>query len=132
MNLNFPEIVARKKLGRGDDWKWCAFESIGSTDMILKGVADMIITGGVPGKYVSGPRKGQDKWSGVPKDRVIVTQSEVDAAIASYETETGNCHNCGGSAEEWAGWSAVAGNRYRPCRKCAATGKAAKAAKEAK
>jgi len=67
------------------------------------------------------PKPG--KWTGDEK-LACVLQSELDAEHARYETETGNCFRCDGSGQEWAGWDHKEGNRYRPCRRCNATGMA--------
>lgn len=119
--VNFTEVVARKKLAVGDDWLMFAWECVND-----RRNADVIVTGGVPvGVYVRGPRKGRPKWDIKTAQRVVVTHQEELAAKHAYEIETGLCADCFGSRETWAGWNHETGNRYRPCARCAATGKAA-------
>jgi len=73
----------------------------------------------------SGPNRGKERreWFG-PERSAIVTDSEERAEFARYERETGNCGVCGDTGQEWMGWSRVNGDRYRPCVRCTATGKA--------
>lgn len=110
----FREAIAIEKSGI-DGWVPFRYELIGKSDTIL--------TGGVPRVLTRGPNKGQRKWD-APHSQVAVTQAEVDAAMAKYESETGNCAECEGACKTVAGWSAAEGTRYRPCAKCDATGKA--------
>lgn len=102
-------IVARKKLGVGEDWRWCKWEVVGD---------DLIVEGGVPRELKSGSRKGMPTWRDSALTRLIVSKVEIEQAKAAYEAESGNCFECAGSSLEWAGWSAEAGNRYRQCRRC--------------
>ena len=110
----FVEVVARKKLGASSAWLMHGWEAVGKNDLI--------VSGGVPvGTYTRGPRKGRPKWVG-KSDKVVVTAAEQHAEKAAFEQETGNCAECQGTKETWAGWNCETGNRYRPCAKCAATG----------
>lgn len=113
---NFLNRVARRKLGVSDAWELFAWERIGDTD-------DLLVTGGIPRLLKSGLRKGRKTWDGKGQT-VAVTRSEVKAEFLTYEAESGNCHNCGGSGQEWATWSAASGNEYQQCRVCDGTGKA--------
>ena len=113
--MNFCEEVARKKLNKGSDWLMTGWECVGDT-------RDLIVRGAVPvGTYKSGPRKGRNKFS-PPFDSCVVTHAEEVAQAEAWEAETGKCSNCEGRGQEWAGWSADSGNRYRDCRRCGATG----------
>jgi len=110
----FRNAIAIEKSGI-DGWVPFRYELIGKSDTIM--------TGGVPRVLTRGPNKGQRKWDG-PHSQVAVTQVEIDAAMANYERETGNCAECEGSCKTVAGWSATDGTRFRECTKCDATGKA--------
>lgn len=113
--INFTEVVARRKLGVGDDWLMHGWEVVGNTD-------DLIVRGGVPvGLCSRGPRKGRPKWAG-KSDSVVVTRAEERAERLKYEADTGKCHECQGTKETWAGWNCDTGDKYRPCRRCNATG----------
>ena len=117
---SYIDIVARKKLAAAAEWEHFAWKKIGTTD-------DLLVTGGVPRLLQSGPRKGRKTWDGKGDD-VVVTRAEIEAAFAAYEAETGNCHECGNTGQQWAGWSVADGVRYTTCTVCNGTGKATEAA----
>lgn len=116
--VNHEVSVARRKLGVGEDWQTCRWEILGDTrDAVL-------IEGRVPhGVYTRGPRKGQPKFA-PPYQKCVVTDAEIRDERARFELETGSCAECGGTAETWAGWNVNTGDKWRPCRRCNATGKA--------
>jgi hypothetical protein len=113
---HWMDIVARQKLSVSEDWEIFKWTAIGDTD-------DVIATGGVPRLLQSGPRKGRKTWDGKGQD-VVVTRAEIKAAQAVYEAETGNCHVCGDTGQQWVGWSVADGHKYDTCRTCDGTGKA--------
>jgi len=86
---------------------------------------DCIVHGCIPGGvFTRGPRKGQYNFAHKTQERIIVvTHDEVQAAAVAYETETGNCWDCKGTGQEFAGWSVKEGTKTRPCRRCNGTGK---------
>lgn len=112
----FRDAIAIEKAGI-EGWEPCIWEAIGDI------ARDALISGGIPRILTRGPNKGQRRWDG-KLTRVVVSGAEVDAAMAKYERETGNCAECEGSCKTIAGWSAAEGTRYRECAKCEATGKA--------
>ncbi|WP_039967730.1 hypothetical protein [Pseudomonas chlororaphis] len=114
---NWLNVVARKKLGQPQEWRWCKFEMIGDTD-------DCVVEGGIPRLLLSGRRKGQATWRDCELTKCVVTKAEYDQAKVDYEVETGKCHDCAGSRLRLDGWSADTGNRFKPCLRCNATGKA--------
>lgn len=76
--------------------------------------------------YKSGPKKGQPNFSKSTGDREFQVTMEQEARwMADYEQETGNCSSCEGKKQEWAGWSAAEWHKFRECRKCKGSGKAA-------
>ena len=111
--IDFMTICARKKLGNAE-WQWCTSERV---------EGGFLVTGGVPGVYKSGKKKGRTKW---PKksecDRIIVTLEDRDAAIVEYEKETGKCAWCEGSGKTLSRWSRDRGSEFRQCEKCDGTG----------
>lgn len=111
---DFIATVSREKLGMPIEWECYKWEKIGTTD-------DVLVTGGLPRLITRGPRKGRKTWDGAGA-KVVVTQGEIEAAKLAYEAETNRCHRCGGDGQEWCGWSAAEGNRYKPCTRCNATG----------
>jgi len=117
---SYLDIVARKKLNAPAEWEHFAWKKIGETD-------DLIVTGGVPRLLQSGPRKGRKTWDGKGSD-AVVTRAELEAAMVAYEAETGNCHKCGNTGQQWAGWSVAEGVRYSHCEACDGTGKARESA----
>lgn len=112
--ISFYEMVARKKLDAPPDWQACNFKVIG---------VDTLLEGAVPKIRTRGPRKGQPTWRGMKLQQVVVTQAELDAERKLYEKTTGNCSECTGSGEVVWSVSSTEGTKYRPCPKCAATGK---------
>jgi|SRR6478609_3314305 len=101
------------KLDRQDPtWHWVSWESV---------------TGGqiVKGSPTTRKKDGSRKWA--PKAEwvtLIITEADLDAAMARYATETGNCPTCCGSGKEWRGWNHETGHKFEHCRTCGATGKA--------
>lgn len=112
---DWMNVAARKKLDVGDDWRWCKAEWIDD---------DSLLEGAVPSLISRGPRKGFPTWKRLKLDKVIVTAGELAQAKADYESATGKCHECAGSALRNTGWSSESGRRFKPCGRCAATGKA--------
>ena len=117
---SFIDRIARKKLNALESWTHFKWQCIGKTD-------DLLVTGGITRILKSGPRKGKQTWDGVG-EIVCITATELEADYLAYEAETGNCHKCGGSGQEWRGWSAIDGNKYESCHYCLGTGKATGAA----
>ncbi|MBI6948770.1 hypothetical protein [Pseudomonas koreensis] len=114
---NWLNVVARKKLGQSEEWRWCKFEMIGDTD-------DCLVEGGIPRLLQSGKRKGQPTWHDSKLTKCVVTKAEHDQAKVDYEAETGKCCKCAGSGLWLSGWGVDTGNRFKPCVRCGATGKA--------
>jgi hypothetical protein len=114
MSGYFMELAARRKLGRGEDWKACRWEAM---------TGGAMIDGGVPRILKAGPRKGKPTWKGQPIERVLLNEEDCAREVQLYIAETGNCPVCRGTGHEWRGWSRDDGDRYRPCPRCKATGK---------
>lgn len=106
-------IVARKKLGFGDDWRWCKLQWIGF---------DAVIEGGVPRLLTRGPRKGQPTWRDSEMEKAVVSDSEIRQARLDYESHTGKCCECAGSGKRLLGWSREEGKAFTQCLRCNATG----------
>lgn len=111
--INFWESAARRIGGHPPEWKFYQFEVIDG---------GMLVTGGVPRYVTRGPNKGQPRWKG-RGDRVLVGDAEHRAECSAYEHETGKCHKCWGTGQEFAGWSRDQGTHYRTCFRCKGTGK---------
>ncbi len=75
--------------------------------------------------FKRGPRKGKQNWAKRTQEMVLpMTFAELDAARAKWSQETGLCHHCAGNGTAWHGWSAIEGDKYKPCKHCNETGKA--------
>lgn len=118
---NIYELVAKAKYNLPDEWHIYRWEALG----IPGQRSDVLVTGAVAPLKTRGKRKGQRNWSKLDKSTKMqgaITNAEIEAFLSAYEASSGNCHECEGSKEQWAGWSATEGNRYVPCRRCGATG----------
>lgn len=123
--IDFFNVVARKKLGVGADWRWCRSEVIGEPGRYD---ADFLIEGGVPRTLKSGPNKGKRSWRNIRLLKCVVTRRDLVEAQARYEESTGLCHVCQGSKQTIAGSSRTEGTTYRVCSRCGGTGQASKKA----
>lgn len=63
-----------------------------------------------------------ETWSN--RATVLIDIREEDEEKARFERESGKCHVCGGDGQEWRGWNRETGHRWRPCKRCGATGAA--------
>ena len=115
--IDFVEIVARKKLNQPQEWQMCGWERIGDS-------YDLLVEGGIPRLLKSGPRKGMRTWRDSKINKVCVTEAEEIQEKLNYEKETGKCCKCSGSGSMWYEWNHIDGNKYKPCNRCGATGKA--------
>ena len=115
-SINDFFAAAELKVGE-EGWKAYKWESV---------EGGSIVTGSIPtGVYRSGPRKGEPRFNG-PKRRVIVTSEEMVTRAAAHEADTGQCWDCKGSGQTWAGWSKEDGTRCRTCKRCSGSGEAPK------
>lgn len=111
--IQHMDAVAIRKSGI-EGWEPFKWERVGE---------DAIVTGGIARLLKSGPRKGRKTWDGKGTS-VVVTRAEVEAQIAQYVAETGNCSECYGSGEVFKSWHHIEGTKYRVCPKCNGTGQA--------
>jgi hypothetical protein len=100
-------------------WMWYSARAINGGFLLIGAVCTAT--------FQRGPRKGTINWT--KRDRatereILITRADLEARQAQWERETGNCRQCFGTAQEWAGWSAKAGTIFKPCRRCGATGNA--------
>jgi hypothetical protein len=103
--------VALRKIGNPEGFTVCGWEVLDDGSVLYRMMREM--------PRADGERR---KWEGNEKT-ACVTRAEVIAEMTRHETDTGRCAECDGTTQEWAGWSAYEGNRWRPCRRCGATGK---------
>ena len=110
--IDHAETVALRKIGNPEGFSVCGWERLDDGSVMYR-------------MQIEGPRDKDNyrTWTGSEK-KACITDAELKAEVARYESETGLCAKCQGSAQEWWCWSVEDGNRYRPCRKCNATGKA--------
>jgi len=117
--IDLFQLTAQRRHGVPAGWRWRKLDSFNKP----KGFIEM--QGAVPiGEYKSGPRKGRPKW---PKESECQTiwlkDSEMDEVAAEWESETGKCHKCDGSGQEFWAWSAKDGTKTRTCKRCEGSGK---------
>ncbi|MFZ4766298.1 MAG: hypothetical protein ACOYMN_15210 [Roseimicrobium sp.] len=124
--MDLLEEHAREKAGMGEDWKGYHFQCLpehpAKTELVT-------VTGAVAPKKLRGKRKGETNWDKMDratKRTVYITLADHDAWVKAWESKTGLCSTCKGTKQEWAGWSAKEGTRYRPCKKCGESGLANK------
>jgi hypothetical protein len=113
--MDFFEMVARRKLGVGADWRWCSSKVVG---------VDWVIEGGVPRVLKSGPRKGSLTWNGTALQSCVITKAELQFERSEYEKTSGKCWECQGRGEVVHGWSKDAGTRHKTCSRCGGRGAA--------
>jgi hypothetical protein len=118
MIVRHAEAIARRKVNGPPLWRWCIARA-------HKG--GLLIKGAVPlGTYSKGRRKGEPKWPRVADlDVAIVSDADYATEYARYEREEGRCAECFGEGEVFASWNHETGSKFRPCRRCGGTGKAA-------
>ena len=121
MNLRIIESWLRREHFLPDDFRFSRWECMphGAPTIYTE------IEGSRCPLVLTGKRKGLPNWRDRTETRVFYV-SEIDAASieAKYETETGNCKYCCGEANEVANINFVMHvTTYRPCSKCAGTGR---------
>jgi hypothetical protein len=114
---NMLELCARQKLQQPDTWLAYRYE---------------VKNHGTPGAYYEvkgaitplktrGKNKGQPNWGKLDKSTDFTAAIQFDqlaAFIKQWEADTGLCHKCGGTGQEFAEWSADEGTKTRPCMGC--------------
>lgn len=109
---DFGRAVAYQKIGKPLGWSLASWEALDGDDRSA-------IFSFAP--FQIGPR-GKKKW-GRERKRAVVSMAEINQAAQEYEEQSGNCRDCAGSAQEWAGWDHIKGNQWRACHRCGATRK---------
>lgn len=121
--IDWIAVVARQKVGGDEAWLVARWERIGDTNDLKVGI-------GPARDKLTGKNKGLKTWrdtSGkLTLKYCVVTEGEIQQAMAAYEARTGNCSECEGTGSYCYGWSAKEGNMFRPCSHCGASGKAGK------
>lgn len=113
---NYAEAVVRKKLGvLPENWEICGWTRIDPDATIFRGGPCRLLT--------RGKNKGRKRWDKVTHT-CVVTDAEETSERLRYESETGNCSTCGGTGQDWCGWSRDEGDKYRSCVRCSGSGKA--------
>jgi hypothetical protein len=110
----FHEEAAKSKFPQADaSWRLARIEFMDAGGAICD------IGPTVPKK--SGKNKGQPKWA--ERFKCVISDADVAAEKARYESANGKCFKCYGSGQEWAGWNHIQGNHYKACTRCDSTGK---------
>ena len=113
--------VCREKFGLPEQWQWVSLNCHEQPEDFIR------IKGGVYEQVKAGKRKGKPNFrKPLPgtEQVVFIRESELKDWRLRKEAETGRCWVCDGSGQQWCGWSAAEGNRYRTCSRCAGSGKA--------
>ena len=118
---DFYNLIAAER-GCADGWRWVELRVVGERpDHVV------VVRGAVMPDLTKGKNKGWPNWSKRDKSterELVMTNPDINAFIAKWESTTGTCSGCGGDGQELAS-SGVNGTTYRDCRRCKATGKAA-------
>ncbi len=113
------EAHAREILGLPPEWQAYLWE--------VKGIG-IYIEGAVPnGVFKRGKRKGHTNWKLRDKNTeaaITIPNDRHREWLRRWETDTGKCHHCKGTGQEFAGWSVSEGVKRRDCGRCGATGDA--------
>lgn len=120
--VDFYNLYAIAKHGAPTDWHWHTLEALGKHP----NYTGSLVRGCVPATFQKGKRKGQFNFKGGDKATELsfaIAHDQFAAFHAEWEAETGRCSKCFGSGQEWTGWSATEGSRFKPCARCDATGK---------
>ena len=126
--MNLLTDHARELLEMPPEWNSYHLEVIGYTQDANSSAKLFKITGAVAPLKTRGEHKGMPNWN--KRDRatektVFITPEEHDRWVQEWEKKTGKCADCTGSGKQLSGWSVTEGAKYRPCKKCSETGKAA-------
>ncbi|WP_022684513.1 hypothetical protein [Sphingobium bisphenolivorans] len=109
------------------DWEWHSFKVIDHKGKRLEDWEFSSYEGGVfPNLITRGPRKGRKNYrKPMPgtEGTYVVGDREFKAWLPTWEARTGKCSVCQGTGQEWTGWSRDAGDRFKDCARCNATGK---------
>ena len=104
-------------------WRWYKIETLNY--QAPRAQQTVKVDGGVAPLKTRGKRAGCPDWKARDKslDRSIAfTWAEIDQFQRDWEIETSKCFACYGAGQEWAGWSRDAGDKFRHCNRCNATG----------
>lgn len=114
------ETQAREALGMPADWKLMSWAAKGD----FPNYYGVLVTGAIPGPLKTrGKYKGQPDWSKRTMEASItITKQAQKAWLEAWERETGFCHACSGTGQEFKSWNRDTGFHYEPCKRCDATG----------
>ena len=112
---NTLTMIARRKLQLPDTYTCCGWTRVDPDGLLVRMKEEYI--------KASGKNKGKPGWRGEERT-AFVTYAENKAECAAWEKSTGKCSTCGGDGQEWDGWSAKDGTRYKECRRCSGSGNA--------
>lgn len=122
--VDFFNLYAVRKAGMPEGWRWASSELLNY--QAPRDAQSFLLSGAVVPNITSGKYAGQPKWKGREKSKdrsFAVSIPALEAFKEEWEREENKCHNCYGTGEAWAGWSKVAGTRYRRCDRCDGTGR---------
>lgn len=113
------EQHARELLGVPREWRWSVMKREGKHPDYW----GVTLEGGVYPPKTRGKYKGQPNFrAGTHLRKITITDAMHHAWLREWEASEGKCSTCWGTGARWAGWSAVDGDRYEPCKRCNETG----------
>lgn len=121
--MDLLEECAREKVGMKEDWITYSFRCLPEHPQKTELVE---VVGAVVPMKTTGKEAGKPNWDKKDKTTIrtaYITLKEHADFVENWQIKTGLCSKCKGSAQEFWGWSADTGPKYRPCSKCGATGK---------
>lgn len=120
------EEHARELAGMPPEWKMCGWEVQPRnappdkwTFVNVRGAVCTVL-------YTKGPKKGRLNWDSADwatECTVSIKLKDHDLWKRNWEVQHDACQECQGDGQEIAGWNVKEGLRYRPCTRCATTGK---------
>jgi hypothetical protein len=104
--------VALRKVGNPDGFTVCGWEALDDGSVLYRMKQEIPATDTTRRYWI-----GEEKTA-------CVNDDDLKAEVSRFEKETGRCAKCNGTGQQWQGWNHERGNRYEPCTRCGATGRA--------
>lgn len=116
--IDWFALIAKDR-GCPENWRWYQSEVKGERPHHV-----FIVRGGVPGAvFKSGKYKGKPNPTKYTDRReLVITDADMNAVKARWESETGKCSGCYGEGKTIASAHADGTRTYRDCKPCGATG----------
>jgi hypothetical protein len=127
VRFDWINLFCRDRFEVAPDWRWFSWER----KEFDQPHEFMLVNGAVcHARFQKGKSAGCTDWKKRDKSTermFVIRRAELEAFQREWQARTGKCFECYGTGQDWAGWNAKTGNRYRPCQHCKATGVSAAA-----